>query len=265
MTVSEPSRSGRAAAASSETTPPYECPTRWSPGSSRSATSCRVRLEVDSSRPADSAGSRAGRATMSSNRSASGRCAAQVARPSDDAAVDEHEPLHRPIVSPLSRSRRDFLQPKRDRAVTSTLICSGRDDAGRGTLASLARHRLGAPAGRACRCDGAGRARRLGRRLGWRSASSSERVVGIPLGVLVVYQVYGRGQTAMSSGIFSTPRPLPSRLGPTLAGGTIIALALPIFARRRLAARRAGRSPPSSGSHREIFAAGTGAPSGQPR
>jgi hypothetical protein len=34
----------------------------------------------------------------------------------------------------------------------------------------------------------------------------------------------------MSAGIFSTPRPLPSRLGPTLAGGAIIALALPIFA-----------------------------------
>jgi hypothetical protein len=30
--------------------------------------------------------------------------------------------------------------------------------------------------------------------------------------------------------MFSTPRPLPSRLAPTLAGGTIIALALPIFA-----------------------------------
>ena len=34
----------------------------------------------------------------------------------------------------------------------------------------------------------------------------------------------------MSAGIFSTPRPLPSRIGPTVAGGTIIALALPIFA-----------------------------------
>lgn len=34
----------------------------------------------------------------------------------------------------------------------------------------------------------------------------------------------------MSAGIFSTPRPLPSRIGPTIAGGTIIALALPIFA-----------------------------------
>ena len=34
----------------------------------------------------------------------------------------------------------------------------------------------------------------------------------------------------MNTGIFSTPRPLPSRIGPTLAGGTIVALALPIFA-----------------------------------
>ena len=34
----------------------------------------------------------------------------------------------------------------------------------------------------------------------------------------------------MSAGIFSTPRPLPSRVGPTVAGGTIVALALPIFA-----------------------------------
>jgi hypothetical protein len=34
----------------------------------------------------------------------------------------------------------------------------------------------------------------------------------------------------INTGIFSTPRPLPSRLGPSLAGGTIVALALPIFA-----------------------------------
>lgn len=33
----------------------------------------------------------------------------------------------------------------------------------------------------------------------------------------------------MSAGIFSTPRPLPSRLAPTIAGGAIIALALPVF------------------------------------
>lgn len=30
--------------------------------------------------------------------------------------------------------------------------------------------------------------------------------------------------------MFSTPRPLPSRIGATIAGGTIIALALPVFA-----------------------------------
>jgi hypothetical protein len=34
----------------------------------------------------------------------------------------------------------------------------------------------------------------------------------------------------MSAGIFSTPRPLPSRLGPAVAGGSVIALALPVFA-----------------------------------
>ena len=30
--------------------------------------------------------------------------------------------------------------------------------------------------------------------------------------------------------MFSTPRPLPSRIAPTVAGGAIIALALPVFA-----------------------------------
>ncbi len=34
----------------------------------------------------------------------------------------------------------------------------------------------------------------------------------------------------MSAGIFSTPRPLPSRIAPTIAGATVIALGLPIFA-----------------------------------
>ena len=34
----------------------------------------------------------------------------------------------------------------------------------------------------------------------------------------------------MSAGIFSTPRPMPSRLAPTLAAGTVLALALPVFA-----------------------------------
>jgi hypothetical protein len=34
----------------------------------------------------------------------------------------------------------------------------------------------------------------------------------------------------VSAGIFSTPRAIPSRLGPTIAGGSLIALALPVFA-----------------------------------
>jgi hypothetical protein len=34
----------------------------------------------------------------------------------------------------------------------------------------------------------------------------------------------------VSAGIFSTPRAVPSRLAPTLAGGTVVALALPVFA-----------------------------------
>lgn len=33
----------------------------------------------------------------------------------------------------------------------------------------------------------------------------------------------------MSAGIFSTPRPLPSRLVPFLAGSAVVALALPLF------------------------------------
>jgi len=34
----------------------------------------------------------------------------------------------------------------------------------------------------------------------------------------------------VSAGIFTTPRSVPSRLGPTIAGGAVIALALPVFA-----------------------------------
>jgi hypothetical protein len=33
----------------------------------------------------------------------------------------------------------------------------------------------------------------------------------------------------VSAGIFSTPRPVPSRLAPTVAGGSVVALALPVF------------------------------------
>jgi peptidoglycan/LPS O-acetylase OafA/YrhL len=34
----------------------------------------------------------------------------------------------------------------------------------------------------------------------------------------------------VSAGIFSTPRPLPSRIAPTLAAATVLAIALPVFA-----------------------------------
>ena len=34
----------------------------------------------------------------------------------------------------------------------------------------------------------------------------------------------------MSTGVFSTPRPIPGRLVPALAGSAVIALALPVFA-----------------------------------
>jgi hypothetical protein len=33
----------------------------------------------------------------------------------------------------------------------------------------------------------------------------------------------------LSAGIFSTPRPIPGRFGPTIAGGALIVLALPVF------------------------------------
>jgi peptidoglycan/LPS O-acetylase OafA/YrhL len=34
----------------------------------------------------------------------------------------------------------------------------------------------------------------------------------------------------VSAGIFSTPRPVPNRLAPAIAGATVIVLALPVFA-----------------------------------
>jgi hypothetical protein len=34
----------------------------------------------------------------------------------------------------------------------------------------------------------------------------------------------------VSAGVFSTPRPVPGRLAPALAGGAVIVLALPVFA-----------------------------------
>ena len=34
----------------------------------------------------------------------------------------------------------------------------------------------------------------------------------------------------MSAGMFSTPRPVPGKLAPVVAGGAVVALALPVFA-----------------------------------
>ena len=50
----------------------------------------------------------------------------------------------------------------------------------------------------------------------------------------------------MSAGIFSTPRPLPSKLAPAIAGGSVIVLAFPVFAVAGWPLRR-GRWPPSCG------------------
>ena len=53
--------------------------------------------------------------------------------------------------------------------------------------------------------------------------------VGIPLAIVVVYKVYAQAGR-MSTGMFATPRPVPGRLVPALAGSAVILLALPVFA-----------------------------------
>ena len=75
----------------------------------------------------------------------------------------------------------------------------------------------------------------LGALVGWALGSAGVgllvgAVVGIPLGVARRLPGLRTEPGDVSAGIFSTPRPLPSRIGPTIAGGAIIALALPIFA-----------------------------------
>ena len=257
MTVSERPRVGPAAA-SSAMTPPYECPTRWSPA--RAARDERgVPLEVDPIDGRVRAGIRAGRR----RRARSARPAVAAAprrRAADDAPVDEDEPLHRAPSYPCNELRR-FPLDESQIAVTSAVVCSARDDAGRGPLASLARHRLGAPAGHA-------------RPLRWRSARSSagrsarggSGSSSAPSSGSRSARSSSTRSTAerdVSAGIFSTPRPLPSRIGPTIAGGTIIALALPIFAIAGWPLE-AGRSPPSSGSPPRSSRC-TGAPPEQPR
>ena len=53
-------------------------------------------------------------------------------------------------------------------------------------------------------------------------------LVGIPLAIVVVYKVYAQAGR-MSTGMFATPRPVPGRLVPALAGSAVILLALPVF------------------------------------
>src|SRR3972149_4854428 len=102
------------------------------------------------------------------------------------------------------------------------------DDAGRGLLASLARHRFGAAHGRPRRGDGRRCTCRLAvRRCGPRP--SRRRRSGDP--ARCARRLSGLRKNAnVNAGIFSTPRSGPSRLPPTVAGGLVIFLALPVFA-----------------------------------
>ena len=107
ITVSDRSASGCATAASSDTTPPYEWPTRWSPGARRSATSAASGSK--STRSTGGFGGKPGRSTTtSSNRSASGRCAGPRPASPDDASVDEDEPWHRLILRAFGRAGSDL-------------------------------------------------------------------------------------------------------------------------------------------------------------
>ncbi len=53
-------------------------------------------------------------------------------------------------------------------------------------------------------------------------------MLGIPLAVLVVYRVYS--SRVVTADLFTTPRSVPGRLAPMLAGSGLILLALPVFA-----------------------------------
>ena len=52
----------------------------------------------------------------------------------------------------------------------------------------------------------------------------------------------------VSARVFENPRPVPGRLVPALAGSAVVALALPVFARRGLAVPGLARSRRRSGS-----------------
>ena len=91
------------------------------------------------------------------------------------AAVNEDEPLHTRHPTAVTKCRRFRLNEGKS-AVTSTVICSAWDDAGRGPLTSLTRHCLGTSPGSTRGCDGARRARRLGvRRSGNRPPDRGDR------------------------------------------------------------------------------------------
>ena len=70
---------------------------------------------------------------------------------------------------------------------------------------------------------------------GWGIGLLVGAIVGIPLAMLVVYWVYsGHDGEAEDIGfvgrLASTPRPIPGRLAPAIAGTAVILLALPVFA-----------------------------------
>src|SRR3990172_2278018 len=160
--------------------------------------------------------------TTSSKRRESGRCAPHVGRP--------------PVTLPCTRTRRSTdasysvtnlpLLPSLERksAVTSWLVCS------RSHGTAFAGHSLGSAARHDRRLDAHRRARRLGGGgVGDRPPDRRDRRHPA-LGVRRLQGLHVGRSDRVSAGVFSTPRPVPGRLAPTLAGGTVIALALPVFA-----------------------------------
>jgi hypothetical protein len=112
--------------------------------------------------------------------------------PGDHASVHQHESLHEPMLSGHELIRFSLSEPKS--TVTSTLICSGRmtPDAASSphSLATASGLLLGALAA----------AMAVGALVGWLFGGAGigllvGALVGIPLGVLVVYQVYGRASS----------------------------------------------------------------------
>src|SRR6188472_1365765 len=113
-------------------------------------------------------------------------------------------------------------------AVTSSLICSGPHGRFHRFLAAFARDGVRSAARDDGRRHDRRRAARLGvRLLGDRPADRRDR--RHPARGLRGLQGLRR-QPEVSTGAFSTPRPIPGRLVPALAGTGVIVLALPVFA-----------------------------------